>query len=256
MTPGTSADAPRISVIIPALNEEATIVAAIRSAHGNAIEVIVVDGGSTDRTVRFALDAGAKVMRAQRGRAQQMNAGAAIARGEVLLFLHADTTLPQDFDEAVLRDIKQPNVVACAFRLSIEAEGRSFRLIERAANIRSRIFQLPYGDQALFIRAEVFEKIGGFPNLPIMEDYALIRYLRRAGRIAVSPLAVVTSPRRWIVRGIWQTTVVNQVCIVAYWLGISLARIAQWRVGRGPAMVRTQRTGLNLHRMVIKEQVL
>ena len=220
---------PRVSVIIPALNEEETISRAIQSASGSGIEVVVVDGGSTDRTMALAAKAGAKVIRAQRCRARQMNAGAAVAKGEVLLFLHADTTLPEGFDGAISHTLEQPDVCACAFRLSIDAKGWSFRLIERLVDLRSRLFQMPYGDQALSLRARTFRDIGGFRGVPIMEDYVLMRRLRRAGRIEISPLTAVTSARRWLLRGVWRATVTNQACIAAYRIGVSPARIARWR---------------------------
>ncbi len=230
---------PRVSVIIPALNEEATIAAAIQSASQSAIEVIVVDGGSTDRTTALAAEAGAKVIRAKRGRARQMNAGAAAANGDVLLFLHADTILPEGFDEAVLHTLEQPSVCVCAFRLSIEAEAWSFRLIEKLVDFRSRVLQMPYGDQALSIRACTFRETGGFPDVPIMEDYALVRDLRRAGRIAVTPLTVITSARRWLLRGVWRTTLTNRACIVAYRIGVSPTRIARWRDDSGAPRLRS-----------------
>lgn len=220
---------PRVSVIIPTLNEEATIAAAIKSASGRRTQVVVVDGGSTDRTMDLAAESGANVIRARRGRARQMNAGAAVANGEILLFLHADTTLPVGFDEAVCRTLERPDVCICAFRLAIEAEGWAFRLIEKLVNFRSRVFQMPYGDQAISIRARVFHDIGGFPDMPVMEDYALISGLRRTGLIAVTSLPVVTSARRWVLRGIWRTMLINQACIAAYLLGVPPRRIARWR---------------------------
>lgn len=230
---------PRVSVVIPALNEEATIAAAIRSVSGSASEVIVVDGGSADRTMAIAAETGAKVIRARSGRARQMNAGAAAAKGDVLLFLHADTTLPEGFDEAISWNLEQPDVCLCAFRLSINAKGCSFRLIEKLVNLRSRLLQMPYGDQALSIRADVFRRCGGFPDVPIMEDYALVRGLRRTGRIAVAPLSVVTSARRWLHCGVWQTTLANQVYITAYRIGVPPTLIARWRGNSGTPGHRT-----------------
>ncbi len=129
------------------------------------------------------------------------------------------------------KPLDQSRVCAGAFRLLIDGEGRSVRLIERMVNIRSRVRQMPYGDQAIFVRATVFHEAGGFPDLPIMEDYVLIRRLRRIGRIEFAPATVVTSARRWIKHGVWRTTLLNQVCIVAYFLGGSPKRIARWRGG-------------------------
>jgi len=129
-------------------------------------------------------------------------------------------------------------VVAGAFRLLIDAEGGSFRLIEKLVNVRSRVHQMPYGDQAIFVSAHFLQESGGFPDLPIMEDYALIRRLRRMGRIEIAPATVVTSARRWLEGGIWRTTFRNQICIAAYRLGVSPARIARCR-GRNRAPLKT-----------------
>jgi hypothetical protein len=220
---------PRISVIIPALNEELTISAALSSASGCEIEVIVVDGGSSDRTMEIAAAAGAKVIRASRGRARQMNAGAAMAKGEMLLFLHADTVLPKGFEEVVVQMLDRPAAGLCAFRLALTAHGWHFRLIEALVNLRSRLFKMPYGDQALSIRADLFREVGGFPALPIMEDYALVQRLRRRGRVVISNLAVQTSARRWLARGVWRTTLVNQACIATYRIGVSPVQVLRLR---------------------------
>ncbi len=230
----------RLSVIIPTFNEERTIGHTLdRVRGGSAWEVIVVDGRSTDRTREIARSHGATVVESPPGRGRQLAVGASIATGDTLLFLHADTSLPSGFDDYIFRALDQPRVCAGAFRLLIDAEGRSFRLIERMVNFRSRARQMPYGDQAIFVRADVFHQAGGFPDLPIMEDYVLIRRLRRIGRIEIAPATVVTSARRWIKHGVWRTTVLNQVCIAAYRLGVSPARITRWREDAGaprPAM--------------------
>ena len=158
-----------------------------------------------------------------------MNAGAAAASGDILLFLHADTSLPSGFDEYVFRALDREDVCAGAFRLSIEAKGRSFRLIENLVNLRSRVLQMPYGDQAIFVPMRIFHEVGGFPDAPIMEDYELVRRLRRMGRIAITPVAVATSARRWLDRGTWRTTLTNQVCIAAYRLGVPPTHVVRWR---------------------------
>lgn len=220
----------RLSVIIPTLNEEKTIAHTLdRVRGGSAWEVIVVDGRSTDRTREIARAQGARVVESPPGRGRQLAVGASIASGDTLLFLHADTSLPWGFDDYIFRALDRPGVCAGAFRLLIDAEGRSFRFIERMVNFRSRALQMPYGDQAIFVRADVFHQAGGFPDLPIMEDYVLIRRLRRIGRIEIAPATVVTSARRWIKHGVWRTTLLNQVYIAAYWLGVPPARIARWR---------------------------
>jgi hypothetical protein len=225
---------PRISVIVPAINEAQSIAQAMRSACAAPdVEVIVVDGGSHDETPKIARAMGARVVSAPAGRARQMNVGAASARGSVLLFLHADTSLPVGFQAHVYDILAQPSASAGAFHLRIAAPGRSFRWIERFVQFRSTVLQFPYGDQAIFVRAETFRQVGGFPDWPIMEDYELVRRLRRIGRIAIVPMPVTTSARRWLANGVWRTTLANQACIVARYLGVSLERLAGWRGRRG-----------------------
>ena len=209
----------RLSVIIPTLNEENTISHTLdRVRAGRTWEVIVVDGRSTDRTREIASTHGATVVESAPGRARQLTAGVSIATGDTFLFLHADTALPSSFDEYIHRALARSGVCAGAFRLLIDAAGRPFRLIEKMVNFRSRVHQMPYGDQAIFVPADVFHRAGGFPDLPIMEDYALVRRLRRMGRIEIASAPVVTSPRRWLDHGVWRTTLRNQFLIAAYML--------------------------------------
>jgi len=167
-------------------------------------------------------------MASSRGRASQMNAGARIARGETLLFLHADTRLPPGFAGEVRRTLDLPGIAAGAFSLRIDGPGWGMRWVERAANWRSRILQLPYGDQGFFLKAELFRSLGGFPELPLMEDLEMARRVRRRGRIAISPLAVVTSGRRWERVGVVRATLLNQLFLLAYLAGMPPRRIAQW----------------------------
>jgi rSAM/selenodomain-associated transferase 2 len=195
-------------------------------------QIIVADGCSSDATATIALSSGATLVRSSPGRGTQLNAGAAAATGEVLLFVHADTRLPDDFVRHVRETLARPGVVAGAFQLRIDAAGGSFRLVEKCVNWRCRYRRMPYGDQAVFTTAAMFNRVGGFPEFPAMEDYELIRRLRRVGRVAIAPAAVVTSARRWRSRGVWRTTILNQWCIAAYRLGIAPARIAHWRSKR------------------------
>ena len=171
---------------------------------------------------------GAKVILSPAGRARQMNAGASAASGDVLLFLHADTCLPDGFDRHVHHVLAQPGVAAGAFELRIDDSRPHVRIIERIANLRSRRFQMPYGDQAIFLKAELFRDVGGFSDIPILEDVDLIRRVRRRGRIALAPAAASTSARRWKNIGVWKTTLINQWVMAAYFLGVSPARIAHW----------------------------
>lgn len=221
-----------ISVIIPTLNEAANLAATLAPLRGVAgVEVIVVDGGSSDGTVPLGEAAGVRVVVAPPGRGRQQNQGAAVATGEILLFLHGDSILPAGFAEAVRGALHRPGVVAGAFRLGIAGEGWGLRLVERLANWRSRWLQMPYGDQGLFLRRPPFAALGGFPEQELMEDFELVRRLRKRGKVALLDLAVRTSPRRWQRLGVTRTTLINQLVITAYFLGVSPARLAGWYRG-------------------------
>jgi rSAM/selenodomain-associated transferase 2 len=218
-----------ISVIIPTLNEADNIMNTMVSVQsGQAVEVIVVDGGSSDSTRRLAEEGGARVISTSRGRAVQMNTGAAGAQGEIFLFLHGDSQAPVRFDGLIRHALLDPDRAAGAFQLQIAGEGRGLRIIEKMANWRSRWFQLPYGDQGIFIRAELFRKMGGFPELPIMEDFIFIQRLQRQGRIVTLSASVLTSGRRWESLGIWRTTWRNQMMLAGYYGGISLGCLSRW----------------------------
>jgi rSAM/selenodomain-associated transferase 2 len=222
-----------ISIIIPALNEESLLPSTLESTRSSRPpEVVLVDGGSVDGTQGVASRYGAKILFSPPTRARQMNCGAAAASGSVLLFLHADTRLPRHFDRFIGKALSCPTVVAGAFELGIDAPIPSLRWIERMANWRSRRLHMPYGDQAIFVRAEMFRAIGGFSELPIMEDFELMLRLRKLGHIAIIPQPALTSARRWQKTGILRATLMNQVAILSYFLGISPATIARWYHGR------------------------
>lgn len=224
-----------ISIIIPTLNEAGNIETAIQhAATGWNVEIIVVDGGSHDKTVQIASSLGVRVIPFEPRRAKQLNAGAAAASGELLLFLHADTRLPQGFDVYVRRTLAEPGVIAGAFELSYDVPLGRLRVIEQTANWRARRRQMPYGDQGLFIRKKVFHQLGGFPDMPIMEDVAFVRNLRRRGRVAIAPAAVVTSARRYLTLGPLTTAFLNKWINVAYAFHVSPARIARWYRGWRP----------------------
>ena len=223
----------KISIIIPTLNEAKNITKAIASTQTSTnVEVIIVDGGSEDNTVELAQSLGVKVLFAPKSRAEQMNKGTIAATGDILLFLHADTRLPAQFDILVRDTLAQTDVIAGAFALQIDAALWSLRLIEIGVNWRSRTLQMPYGDQAIFLPRAVFNKIGDFPKLPMMEDFELMRCLKRRGRIAIISVPVLTSARRWLQKGVIKTTLMNQIAIIAYLLGVSPERIKRW-YGRG-----------------------
>ncbi|MDJ0572779.1 MAG: TIGR04283 family arsenosugar biosynthesis glycosyltransferase [Pleurocapsa sp. MO_192.B19] len=223
-----------ISIIIPVLNEAAIIKQTLWVLQKNSgVEIIVVDGGSKDNTVQIAQQTGVKVISvAEKGRSGQMNAGANIAQGNILLFLHIDTQLPPNFLNLVVKTLKQPEVIAGAFELAIEGDDRSLRWIEMLVKMRSRFLSLPYGDQAIFTTKQVFADMGGFSDLPIMEDFELVQRLKRQGKIAIAPAAVTTSGRRWQNLGVWKTTLINQLVILGYYLGISPTKLRNFYRGR------------------------
>ncbi len=228
---------PPISVIVPTLNEAGHVRAAVAGAmRGAGVEVIVADGGSTDGTVDLASAAGATVVQAEGGRAWQLNAGAGAAGGEMLLFLHADTVLPWGWDDQVRDALGRPGIVAGAFRLRISGHGVALRCLEALTHFRARRMQMPYGDQAVFVTRERFRQVGGFPDIPLMEDFEFARRVRRLGRIEVLPAAVLSSGRRWHRMGTVRASALNQLIIVAHLLGVSPERLARWYRGsrRGP----------------------
>ena len=146
----------------------------------------------------------------------------------MLLFLHGDTRLPPGFDQWVQDLLANPGIVAGAFALGIDGPEIGLKIIEKLANFRSRFFQLPYGDQAIFLRPNLLRVIGGFPDMPIMEDFVLTRRLKKEGRIAIAPVAVQTSARRWLKLGILKTTLINQAVLLAYFFGCDPERLARW----------------------------
>jgi rSAM/selenodomain-associated transferase 2/rSAM/selenodomain-associated transferase 1 len=221
-----------LSIIIPTRNEESHIERTLSPLKPLPdVEIIVADGGSQDATVETARNMGVRVLETQSGRGRQMNAAAAQASGEVLLFLHADTVLPADFQRHVWEILAQ-GAIAGAFRLRLDDRGALLRLVEWGANLRSRFRQMPYGDQAIFLKAETFFELGGFQNWPLMEDYEFCRRLRRTGRIQIATVPVTTSARRWKQRGLIRTTLFNQLTIAAYCLGVSPETLARWYAAR------------------------
>lgn len=199
-----------ISVIIPTLNEEVNLPVTLRQlADHPDVELIVVDGGSADRTVEIARQFTSYVFRTLPGRARQMNIGARHATGDILLFLHADTfLLPGALDE-IQRRIIGDGAVGGAFDLHIDSRRRLCKCVARVASHRSRWMRLPYGDQGIFVWRQVFEALGGFSEIPIMEDIAFARQLRRAGRLTFLRSGLVTSGRRWNTNGVLRTALVN-----------------------------------------------
>jgi rSAM/selenodomain-associated transferase 2 len=220
----------KISIIIPVLNEAKIIETSLSPLQMNQdVEVIIVDGGSTDDTVKLVKKQGFKVITSSLPRrSYQMNLGAKEAQGKILLFLHADTILPENYLNSIENILAQPGTVAGAFRLQIDGKERAFRLIETMVNWRSRFFSLPYGDQAIFLKTSFFKEIGGFSSLPIMEDFDLIKRLQKLGKITLASSAVITSARRWQKLGIWKTTLINQLIIVGYYFRIFPQNLAKF----------------------------
>lgn len=219
-----------ISVIIPTLNEEKRI--ATQLAHVTSLpgigEVIVADGGSQDVTPELVRGTTARLVQTAPGRARQMNAGAAAATGSVLLFLHADVRLPANAAEHVERILAHDGVVAGAFRThTVDDHGGRHRPWLRLADVRSRYTSLPYGDQAIFVRADAFAKVGGFPDQSLMEDLELSLRLRRLGCIRTAPANVTVSGRRFIARPIVYTALVN-VFPLLYRAGVPARVLAQY----------------------------
>ena len=221
LLPDWTEKGPYVSVIIPALNEALNIEKTIKRARNRDAEVIVVDGGSGDDTVVRATRAGARIEKSSRGRAVQQNHGTSVARGSVLLFLHADTHLPHGYINHIFEALMDPETVAGAFRFKTDLNHPLMKPIEFATNIRSQYLKLPYGDQGLFFRRAVFEAVGGFPEVSIAEDLFLIHRISKQGRIGIAPVYAVTSGRRWQTRGLLRTTLINQIIVAGCCLGIS-----------------------------------
>jgi len=218
-----AAELPRVSVVVPVFNEEACIGGQLRRlcATAGLHDIIVVDGGSTDRTRDIIRSFhGVTLLGAAHGRAAQMNAGARIATGQVLVFLHADVELPEDAARSIADALADERVVAGAFRTWTVPHRRSWLgPLLHLADFRSRYSSLPYGDQALFVRAAAFEQVGGFPDQPLMEDVELSRRLGKLGRIRTVPASVRVSGRRFLARPIYYTLLVN-VFPLLYRLGV------------------------------------
>lgn len=215
-------------MIIPALDEEERIAATIDAAFAaGAAEVIVADGGSTDATVARARQRGAVVITDERVRAKQLNRGAQTASHEVLLFVHADTLLPPGAAEAITRSLDEGAVFG-GFRIAFLERTPGLLWTAFAINARTRVSRAPWGDQAQFIRRDTFLRHGGYRELPLMEDYELAVRMKRFGRIAILPLPVRTSGRRFLQKGLVRTTVLNWLIVVCFRLGVSPERLARW----------------------------
>lgn len=224
---------PLISIIIPVLNEAQQIGAllqALRALPEDA-ELIVVDGGSGDATAELALQtAGVQVIRFGRAsRALQMNAGAAQARGEILLFLHADVRLPTRALKAIQQALTRSRAVGGCFEFGFPPEvSRAYRVYAWGINLRTRWFETATGDQAIFVRRADFEALGGYKKMPLMEDIELFTALKRRGRVAILPERVSVSPRRWQQHGLVRTGLLMYALRFGYWLGFAPATLKRF----------------------------
>ena len=216
----------RVSVVVPTLNEAGTIGQTLtRIRQAGQCELIVVDGGSGDETLEIARKSADRVLSAQRGRAYQMNAGAQVATGETLLFLHADTLPPLGFPHLIDQALIDPDVVGGRFDVDLDAPGWSFRMIGALMNIRSRLTHIATGDQGIFVRRETFKSIGGYPEWDIMEDLELSRQLSRAGKVACLRNRVQTSARRWQKHGVTKTILIMWGLRLCHFFGIRPAAL-------------------------------
>ncbi len=221
-----------LSIVVPVLNEQSQINAAVEhiraQSFDGAYEIIVVDGDPNGGTIRVVRDEAVTCIAGSKGRGRQMNAGACVSRGDVLLFLHADTRLPPSALTNVRRVLESGKYVGGAFDLAIDSQRWILKYIAARANMRSRWNRIPYGDQAIFIRKDYFEKIGGFKDIPLMEDVDLMWRIRKDGReIHILRDKATTSARRWEREGAICTTLKNQIIVMLYYLGVHPDKLAR-----------------------------
>jgi rSAM/selenodomain-associated transferase 2 len=223
-------DTPSLSIIVPVLNEATIIVTALKalaSLRARGAEVIVVDGGSSDNTAALAEPFADFFISSARGRAIQVNAGAAIAHGDVLLFLHADTRLPSDADSLILEGLRQSGCAWGRFDVSIEGRHPLLRVVATFMNARSRLTGIATGDQAMFVTREAFKTAGGFPEIALMEDIELSHRLKRASPPVCLRVRVRTSGRRWEKRGLLHTILLMWRLRLAYFFGARPEELAR-----------------------------
>lgn len=219
----------KISIVIPTLNEAQQIRGAIRSARAENVEVLVVDGGSVDGTQAAVERLGVPLYSGVSGRARQLEFGFRQAQGEVCLFLHADTRLPDGWRDAVCNALADPRVAGGAFRFRFDApRGVSLRLVEWGARLRASLLGLPYGDQAIFVRTTVLDAMGGIPSVCLFEDLDLVRGLRAQGRFVLLPHVVSTSGRRHRSHGVMKTAFRHAVALLGWRLGWNRQRLLAW----------------------------
>jgi rSAM/selenodomain-associated transferase 2 len=224
------------SIIIPVLHESEIINTQLESLKNleaeDPFEIIVVDGSPTRDTLRVITETTVILCSCPQGRGRQMNVGAAEATGDILVFLHADTSLPRNALQLIQEQLQNHRLVGGAFSLLIDSRGLLIKMTAAFSTFRSCVTRAPYGDQVIFLRKTFFDEIGGYQDIPLMEDVELMRRVKKkGGDIVILPTAVVTSDRRWRQEGLWYTTLRNSVIIFLYWCGVSaekLAKIYPW----------------------------
>jgi rSAM/selenodomain-associated transferase 2 len=219
----------KLSIIIPTLNESRNVVSLLKSFQVIPdIEVIVSDGGSADGTLELALENGAITVVSTPGRGTQLNRGAALARGKILLFLHADSRISHEGIAKVMEAMATEKVVGGAFYLAVNGAEKLLKIVVAAANLRSKYFKIAYGDQGIFVEREHFERLHGFKEISLMEDYDFFRRLRRSGKIILIKKGLATSSRRWEKEGVLYATIRNWAIFFLYRLGVPPASLQKW----------------------------
>jgi rSAM/selenodomain-associated transferase 2 len=221
---------PAISIILPVLNEETQIMTgleALQAWRGQHCELIVADGGSQDRTPMLAQSLADQIIISPQGRAAQMNAGASKARGDILWFLHADSVPPPDAIDLIRAALSHPNRHWGRFDVRLSGRHPALRMVETLMNIRSRLTGIATGDQGIFVRRALFEQIGGYPSIALMEDIALSRLLKQHGPPVCLRQPLQTSSRRWERDGIARTVLLMWRLRLAYFLGANPDRLAR-----------------------------
>ncbi len=220
----------KISIIIPVLNEVTLIaqnLSTLQPLRAAGHELIVVDGGSSDDTIALSEPLADQVIRCSRGRGRQLNAGAKIARGEILLFLHSDSLLPKGADQLIIREMEKSGRNWGRFDVRLSGRHFLFRLVELLMNLRSRITCIATGDQAIFVKKKLFETVRGFPDIDLMEDISMSKFLKRYGPPLCLWQKVLTSGRRWQRNGILGTILLMWFLRLAYFYKADPARLAQ-----------------------------
>ena len=228
-TDAAAAGLTSLTVVVPVLDEAGELSALLPGLMAAGAQVVVVDGGSRDDSVAVARSvAGVDVIEGRPPRSRQMNQGAVQAHGDVLLFLHADARPPADFAGLIERALAQENVAGGAFALAIDDDRSAARLVAAGANLRTRLTGHPYGDQGIFVRRHLFQAMGGYADLPFLEDLEFVVRLRKQGTVCLLPQAVRVSARRWQAQGYLRTTWRNTVLATWFYLGLDASRFGHW----------------------------